>query len=498
MKIHNKLFLILFSFSLLLVSTLVFLVQWSIGKGMVEYVNTREIELLQPLVIELSEIYHFDGSWQIFHNNHRRFRRMLNLYLADTEFYDPLPKGDRPHRPPQHKNDRHPPERRAKPFKRKPPPPPPPPERERPPRKAAPRVSYAVLDEHKALVVGDYPLHLEYSFTEIVHEDKTVGYLAISKRDGLTKGYELDFIEQQQSYLWLMAICVMLLVVVVTFPLARNLVRPIRQLTQGMHNLTQGDFQQYIVSKRQDELGNLSRDFNELAVTLAQNESIRKRWLANISHELRTPIAILRGELEAMLDKVRPVSMKSIASANQEVLHLQRLVEDLHELTSADIGGLKYHKQQMDLKACFVREQARYQGYLADEGLELVMKLPEDPVLILADETRLCQLVENLLNNSIKYAGSGCKVSISLTSDPKSHQAQLCIEDNGVGVEKIHLNNLFEHLYRVDDSRNRETGGTGLGLSICAQIVKGHQGTISAKKSKLGGLAIIIKLTLVR
>jgi len=535
MKIHNKLFLALFSFSLLLVSTLVFLVQLSIDKGMVEYVNTREITLLQPLALELSSMYQFEGNWQFMENRHRKFKQLLENTLAGSEFSLP-PKNNfrepkRENRPPPPRNNRP----RANRFqnqlqdknrrlgeanndvaehsdsiRRNTPPPkrndaaprrndPPPKRREPPPNPPEHKVSYALLDVNKQLIVGDYPQNRQFSFTEIINPVKTeqiYGYLAISKRDGLTKGYEFDFIEQQKLYLWLMAIVVMLLVVVVTFPIARHLVRPIRQLTQGMHKLTQGDYQQKITSTRKDELGTLSRDYNELALTLEQNENIRKRWLANISHELRTPIAILRGELEAMLDKVRPISAKGIESANQEVIHLQRLVDDLHELTSADIGGLKYRKEKFDLTILLAEEEGKYLSYLKQTNLELKMQLSSQNAFVYADETRICQLIENLLNNAVKYAGSGCKVWLKLDIDESNRQVKLIIEDNGSGVSDEHLSHLFEHLYRVDDSRNRETGGTGLGLSICAQIVKGHQGSICAEKSKMGGLAIIITLPL--
>jgi len=542
MKIHNKLFLALFSFSLLLVSTLVFLVQLSIDKGMVEYVNTREITLLQPLALELSSMYQFEGNWQFIENRHRKFKQLLENTLAGSEFSLP-PKNNfrepkRENRPPPPRNNRPranrfqnqlqdknrrldganndgakrrdsarrndpPPRRNGPPPKKNDAQPkrnePPPKRREPPPNPPEHKVSYALLDVNKQLIVGDYPQNRQFSFTEIINSqnvDQIYGYLAISKRDGLTKGYEFDFIEQQKYYLWLMAIVVMLLVVVVTFPIARHLVRPIRQLTQGMHKLTQGDYQQKITSTRKDELGTLSRDYNELALTLEQNETLRKRWLANISHELRTPIAILRGELEAMLDKVRPISAKGIESANQEVIHLQRLVDDLHELTSADIGGLKYRKEKFDLCVLLAEEQKKYLSYLIQVDLSLKMQLPSQSALVFADETRICQLIENLLNNAVKYAGAGCEVWLKLFIDESNQQVKLIIEDNGVGVSSEHLSHLFEHLYRVDDSRNRETGGTGLGLSICAQIVKGHQGNICAEKSKMGGLAIIITLPL--
>ncbi|WP_044835839.1 ATP-binding protein [Thalassomonas actiniarum] len=558
MRIHNKLFLTLFIFSLVLVTTLVTLVQWSIGKGMVDYVNTREIETLQPLVIELSQIYRSQGSWQSMADQHVRLQQMLSTHLAGSDFAPPGSRksrssraenrirndtltGSRPdinqapsfRRPPQAQagepRDRFmPPPRRDgrpprpgeqrpgenRPMPRRgefPPPPqgdnfrPRPPEQQGfrpspqsnrlPPGPPEYRVSYAVLDRDKKYVVGDYPQNREYVYTEIPLAGETVGYLAVSKRNELTRGYELDFLEQQQDYLWFIALLVMLLVILVTLPLARHLVLPIRQLTSGMHKLTQGDYRQSLDLKRRDEFGLLSRDFNELATTLEQNESARKRWLANISHELRTPVAILRGELEAMIDGIRALSPEGIASANQEVMHLQRLIEDLHQLTSADIGGMTYRKQKLDLSELLANEQVKYQGYLADVGLAFKLVVPVQAVWIHADQTRFCQLLDNLVNNCIKYASSGTQVRITL--EQKQKTAWLFIEDDGPGVDDKHLAHLFEHLYRTDDSRNSQTGGTGLGLSICSHIVAAHQGEICANHSTLGGLNVTISLPII-
>ena len=262
-----------------------------------------------------------------------------------------------------------------------------------------------------------------------------------------------------------------------------------------MHKLTQGDYVQQLDLKRKDELGELSRDFNELAITLNENEDARKRWLANISHELRTPVAILRGELEAMLDGVRSLDKSNIDSANDEVKHLQRLIDDLHQLTSADIGGMHYRKKSINFNDWLNSEENKYRSYLANANISFAVEINNTSAFIFADSTRLCQLFENIINNCIKYAGAS-RVNISLARHHNPNVVTIIVEDNGIGVDDVHLAHLFEHLYRVENSRNRKTGGSGLGLSICAHIVAAHQGTIVAEKSHLGGLAIMIKLPL--
>jgi len=493
MKIQNKLFLILFGFSFLLVTILVLLMQWSIDKGMVEYVNTKEVEILKPVVVKLAEEYQQENNWQSMAGQHKKFRRLIYDQLKSSEFSTSHPRMPQKHFPPTHsfKENGDQLSRSGPPRQNRPPPP----ERQNRPPPPDGEALYALLDSNKNIIVGNYPDDLEFSKTKIVIEDKIVGFFAVSKRNRLTQGYEVDFIEQQQNYLWIIALLAMIIVALVTLPLARHIVEPIKLIAHGMHQLTQGDYQQSIQLKRQDELGELSIDYNDLALTLSENEKARKRWLANISHELRTPVAILRGELEAMLDDVRPLTKSNIASANDEVKHLQRLIDDLHQLTSTDVGGMRYRKEHLDLAHLLTGELERYSSYLADAGISLSLDTIDQEINIYGDRTRLCQLFENIINNAIKYSKSTkLNISLSIKNEHAQPVANLLFEDNGIGVDEKHLANLFEYLYRVDDSRNRKDGGAGLGLSICRQIVMAHQGEISAQQADLGGLAIIIKL----
>jgi two-component system sensor histidine kinase BaeS len=491
MKIQNKLFLILFGFSALLIISLVFLIQWSLDKGMIEYVNSKEISALSPITLELAKEYQEEGSWKNMIGKHRKFRRLISEQLVDSDFSPLLLKnppirqdfrGEEFRPKPRHKAKS---EHQLRPIvgERRPPPP--------------NEAHYALLDIDNNVVVGRSLNELEYSKIDITVNDTVVGYFAVSKRNQITKGYEVDFIEQQHSYLWAIALIAMCLVALVTLPLSRHLVEPIKLITLGMHKLTQGDYQQTIAVSRHDELGKLSRDYNELAFTLAENETARKRWLANISHELRTPVAILRGELEAMIDGVRPLTKVNVSSAHDEVKHLQRLIDDLSLLTSTDIGAMTYRKQHENLVILLAGEADKYKSYLANAGIEFSLSINIKSIDVYVDKTRLYQLFENIINNSIKYsAATKMTMSLSMEKNDKGKLVKLRFTDNGVGVSAEHLPYLFEHLYRVDCSRNRQAGGSGLGLSICQQIVWAHQGNISAEQADSGGLAIIIKLPL--
>lgn len=498
MRIKNKLIAIFFVTSIALVIAQVLFMQWSIGKGMIDYVNKRELEVLSGVASSLADIYQKDGSWQEIDGHHQRLKNIIDLGLTDSEFSRPSnkrppnrPKGqrnkggeDRPNRSESQKGMGPPPGRRGEDFG-------PPPGQNGPPKF---EVSYALLDADKTFIAGLYPNHLDFSYVDIVVEDRVVGFLAVSNREHLTSGYELNFVKQQQRYIVFVALGLILVAMLIAIPLAGHFVRPIKRLTAAMSLLTSGDYQQRIDLKRKDEFAQLSRDFNELATTLQQNEQARKRWLADISHELRTPVAVLKGELESMLDGVRPLSIERIQSSNEEVKQLEKLLDDLHELTRNDLGTLHYRKEPLDLIALLREEVKHYSTLLTEKNIEVKFGLLPDNAIIFADTKRLKQLFANLFTNTAKYAGEGSMLKITVEVMQQLNEVQLRLEDNGPGVDEADFPKLFEHLFRVENSRNRETGGSGLGLSICKNIVEAHHGKISAFASDLGGLGILIIL----
>jgi two-component system sensor histidine kinase BaeS len=503
MRIQNKLFAIFFLSSTLLVVSLVLFIQWTMAKGMVEYVNARQLRDLQPLAQQLAKLYQREKSWNSLRGEHRGFMRLIDSNLLETQFQvangQPPPRGfDRKHPPPrrselQGKEElvNKQPDAKDNGFPHNRPPPGGP--------GRGPEVSYALLDLDKLPVVGRYLPELSYSFIDIMLEQRKVGYVAVSKRDHLVAGYELNFVNQQKSYLLLIALALLAMTLLIILPLAKHLIKPIRQLAEAMSRLTQGDYQQRLELNRKDEFSRLSRDFNELAMTLQRNKVARRRWLADISHELRTPVAVLKAEIEAILDGVRPLSMGQIESANDELKQLERLIEDLQELSRSELGAMGYRKSELELLNFLTKQVTKYQHILEQQDIQLSLYLPESRVRVFADPERLHQLFANVCTNIAKYAGQGSKAYLSLGVE--NGLASIIIEDNGPGVEEQHLAQLFDHLYRVENSRNRETGGSGLGLSICKQIVEAHQGEIFATRSGRHvnrGLAIHIHIPLLK
>jgi len=274
--------------------------------------------------------------------------------------------------------------------------------------------------------------------------------------------------------------------------LARALLKPIEQSAALARRLGDGDYHEKIAENRSDEIGELMRGMNRLAQSLAQASAARERWLADISHELRTPVAVLQGELEALIDGVRPASPDHLRSLHQEILHLKRLLDDLHDLSLADVGALRYRFAMLDFTALCGDALEAMRGRFSDHKLTLNIQLPTHPIMLQGDSTRLRQLLDNLLENSLKYTDPGGRVDVTMQATDRG--ARLDIADSAPGVSDADRQRLFEHLFRVEASRNRQLGGAGLGLALCERIVSAHRGSIEASASPFGGLQMTVLL----
>jgi two-component system sensor histidine kinase BaeS len=460
-RIQKKLFLALFITSIIAVALLVTAMQWSMRNGVVDYLNQKSMERLTPLANDLAERYQHYQGWEWIQDKPFLFKKMLHENAVLTKKQSRRCEGD------DCKKSKH----DFIPFK---------------------LIDVALFDQYENLLVSVNYHAKKRLIYPVVLDGEHIAYLSIPNNKKITKGIEFVFLQQQKKVIWLVSLSVLLLAAIIAYLLARHFVRPIEQLTGAANDLTQGDYQRRLEVNRNDELGQLARDVNELAITLENNEGSRKRWLADISHELRTPLSILAGEVEAMLDGVRPLSKTGIASMKEEIDHLSQLVNDLYELTRADIGGLSYRKSDVNLVSIIANKISQFTPQFEEKGLAVSAHYEQDDIEIKADATRLNQLLDNIFTNAIRYTYENGQVAISVLTE--GDDVSLVIEDSLPSVSEEALAHLFDHLYRTEQSRNRETGGSGLGLAICKRIVEAHSGTISAHQSRLGGVAIHIRL----
>lgn len=349
----------------------------------------------------------------------------------------------------------------------------------------------ALRDAEGSLLAGTPRRSPHAARAEIRYDGEVVGFLELAPVKTLSAAADLQFASQQRDALWVAGLTALIAAAIAAALFARGLSVPIRALAAGTHALASGRYETRIRLDRRDELGRLAGDFNALAQALERNRDAQRQWIADISHELRTPIAILRAELEALEDGVRPIDASAIRSLAAEVARLGTLVEDLYELARSDAGALTYAKRPLHLGQVIEEVLASFRERFAAADLRLESDLA-GPGAVFGDPDRLWQLFANLLENSLRYTDRGGLVQVIMRAADDG--VRVTVEDSAPGVPDDALPRLFDRLYRVDASRSRETGAAGLGLAICASIVDAHGGRIAARHSPLGGLAIDVDL----
>jgi two-component system sensor histidine kinase BaeS len=461
--ITHRLFLSILTATSLAILCIFVIMQWSINQGFLQYINTFEKGRLEPLAGRLEQAYDENGSWDFLRENPGLFYVMAEK-SGNTSSEHPKELKEKT---------------AATSFSR--------------PGQHQPRLPFIVIDANRNPIVGNPTDAKESKFRPIIHGGKTVGFIGLMSPKHFLSPPQLEFLKKQKLALVLAAFGMVLVVVIFSIPLAKRLVRPIKAMAAATHDLASGKYTVRVPISSSDELGQLARDFNTMALTLENNEKARRQWVADISHELRTPLSVLRGEIEALLEGIRAITPDAIRSLHAEALRLHRLVDDLYQLALSDLGTLTYRKEEIDLVEVLKDTIEPYFEELARKNITLTKDIsPGSNFIVFADEERMHQLFTNLIDNSLKYTDAGGELVIRLIY--RNNQAVLDFEDTAPGVPEGELDRLFDRLYRVEASRSRATGGAGLGLAICRNIVEAHAGTISAHPSPLGG--VLIRVTI--
>ncbi len=296
-----------------------------------------------------------------------------------------------------------------------------------------------------------------------------------------------------RSLLWAVAVAGVggLLLVSLT---SRRALRSVRALTFAARRMGAGDLTQRVEAGGRDEIGELSRTFNGMADALERAERQRRHLVADVAHELRTPLSNVQGYVEALRDGVLEPDAQTLATIHQQVLYLSELVEDLRLLADTEAGDFSLHRERGlladALRECVEGVRARAEA----KGVALASRLPANAPEMSFDRTRLAQVVGNLLDNAIRHTPPGGSVSVEM--DVGADTATVSIRDTGEGIPEEQLPFVFDRFYRVDPSRSRITGGAGLGLTIARQLVEAHGGTIRAESTPGQGAVFVIDLPL--
>lgn len=289
---------------------------------------------------------------------------------------------------------------------------------------------------------------------------------------------ELLFQSRIRDGIWAGTGVAALLGVLLALGLAHRMVRPVADLTTSARVIARGGTPPPVPVRGQDEIAELARAFNRMAERLAADEEQRRRLFAGVAHELRTPLSVIQGTLEGVLDRVLEPTPERIATLHSQTLLLARLVTDLRDLSLAQAGQLQLNLQAIDAGPV-VRETLEALAPLADErGVVLRADVPTPLPRIDVDPDRLRQIVQNLVENAVRFTPAGGTVRVTMTADD-GDEVRLAVSDTGIGVDAADLPHIFRHFYRADQSRARSSGGTGLGLAIVKSLVEAHGGRVA-------------------
>jgi signal transduction histidine kinase len=298
-------------------------------------------------------------------------------------------------------------------------------------------------------------------------------------------GAEQTFLASVDKGIVIGALIAVTLAALMAFAIAYYLTRPLKRLTLAAQTVAAGDLSHRVEPAGPLEVHRLGDAFNEMAGSLSESETLRQRLVADVAHELRTPITSLRAQAEGIAEGVLSADPERLASLAEDTKQLSRLVDDLQELSAADAGRLSYRMEPADLAAVVRAEVVRARAR-ACTGVEVDAEC-DDAVVVTGDDDRLAQVLRNLLDNALRHTDAGRIVARCATVDGR---AVMEVADTGEGIPTADLPYVFERFYRADTARARDTGGSGIGLAVSRRIIEDHGGTVFARNGSSGGAVV--------
>ena len=368
---------------------------------------------------------------------------------------------------------------------------------------ASRRPILVITNEEGIVVVGTagirpgrpLPRPLRPFATPITVEGREVGRLVLLPpgMEGVRlPGAERAFLDQIQRTVVFVALLAVGLGILLSVILTRTITSPLQSLARAARTLSQREFHYRVPERGPEEVAAVARAFNEMATALEEAEERQRQLLADIAHELRTPLSVLQANLRAMLDGVYPLEPKEIAALYDEARHVNRLVDDLHVLALADIGQLPLKEETVDVGDLIRQTTATFALAAEARGVHVHTDVEPGPLLVNADPDRLAQVVRNLLSNALRHTPEGGRIDVRAFRQ----DGHVCVEvqDTGPGIPPEHLPHVFDRFWRGDPSRARETGGSGLGLSIARSLIHAMGGRIGVNSQVGQGSTFWVEL----
>jgi signal transduction histidine kinase len=266
--------------------------------------------------------------------------------------------------------------------------------------------------------------------------------------------------------------------------LSRWLASPLQNLEKGAQAIAKKELTHRVPVTGSREIQSLALSFNQMAAQLETAESLRQNLLADVAHELRHPVHILKGNLQAILDDIYPLSKEEIARLVDQTNHLSALINDLHELAQAEAQQLAMHKQPTNIAQLVKDVTAVFKPAAAAKQIDLQVQLLGAMPTLEVDASRLRQVLHNLLDNGLRHTPKNGRIHV--TVEQKETGLQIQVADTGTGIAPDELHHVFDRFYRGDSARSRERGSVGLGLAIVRAIIEAHDGRITVTSPGLG------------
>ncbi|HET8679863.1 MAG TPA: ATP-binding protein [bacterium] len=292
------------------------------------------------------------------------------------------------------------------------------------------------------------------------------------------------FLSAMNTALAIAATAAFVTAVAVSLFVTRRIVAPVQSMMRATSRIADGRYVERVPVTSDDELGQLAMQFNRMAAALERMEQMRRDLIADVAHELRTPLASIAGYMEGLLDGVIRPEPEIFHRLHREAARLQRLVNDLQELSRAEAGQISMTPRRITVRELVEVAAGRLRSQFDDKGIALKVNIPRELPPVLADPDRMAQVVTNLLGNALQYTPPGGLVEVRARQEDGA--VAVAVTDTGIGIAAEDLPHVFDRFYRVDRSRARASGGTGIGLTVARHLVEAHRGSITADSAGVG------------
>lgn len=287
----------------------------------------------------------------------------------------------------------------------------------------------------------------------------------------------VDFRASFNEALMYAVLAAMGIAVLLSLLFSRRVISPVQAMSLATQRIANGRYEERVQVNGEDELAQLAVRFNQMAEKLDQVESMRRRLIGDVSHELRTPLTAIKGSMEGLMDGILPANDETFQQIHAEVDRLNRLVDDLQELSRVEARAYQLDIRRIDVSSLAQTVAKRLATRFESKHILLELELTPDLPPVLADEDRAIQILTNLTGNALQYTPEGGRVTIS--AKQISDEVQITVRDTGIGIPPEHISHIFDRFYRVDKSRSRHAGGgSGIGLTIASALVEAHGGRI--------------------